>query len=170
MITVIIGVLLATIFMVLLSKLMAAEDMGLTIPSNNIFMGGGDPIIIYLTASEGITPGDNVVAASASTVEMCDANDDEYMGTADKNDNATLDGNNPMTHDFATGEVVPIITGNCHVRKIADTGNVSKGFIVRIGGADGVECDNILTVANKYVIGRALTSATSGNAFACHQF
>ena len=154
------------------ARLMAAEDMGITIPSAAIYMGGGNPTIIHLTASEAITPGDNVVnvSGSASTVEMCDAGDDEYIGTADLNANAALDNNNPLTHDFATGEVVPVIVGNCHVRKIADTAGVNKGNIVRIGAADGVECQDISTAANKYTIGRALTSATSGNAFACHQF
>ena len=168
----IIGALFAIIAILVMVKarMMAAKDTGITIPSNVIYMGGGDPGLVFLTASEGIGAGDNVVAASASTVELCDANDDEYLGTADKNDNAVLDNNNPMTHDFATGEVVGIITGNCHVRKIADAGNVNKGFIQRIGTGDGVECVDISTAANKYTIGRALTSATSGNAFACHQF
>ena len=170
MIETIIGMALAAALLIILSQRLAAEDMGIVVPSNCIFMGGGDPGIVYLTASEGITPGDNVVEASASTVEMVDAGDDEYMGTADKNDNAVLDGNNPLTHDFATGEVVPVITGNCHVRKIADTAGVNKGNIVRIGAADGVECQDIGTGANKLTIGRALTSATTGNAFVCHQF
>ena len=168
----IIGALFAiiAILVTVKARMMAAVNTGITVPSNVVYMGGGDPGYIYLTASEGIGAGDNVVAASASTVELCDANDDEYLGTADKYDDAVLDGNNPMTHDAATGEVVRIITGNCHVRKIADAGNVNKGFIQRIGTGDGVECVDIGTAANKFTIGRALASATSGNAFPMHQF
>jgi len=161
---------LVAVLVLALSKLMAAVNTGITVPSNVVYMGGGDPGYIYLTASEAIGAGDNVVAASASTVEKCDAGDDEYLGTADKYDDAVLDGNKPMTHDAASGEVVRIITGNCHVRKIADAGNVNKGFIQRIGTGDGVECVDIGTAANKYTIGRALASATSGNAFPMHQF
>ena len=171
MIPIIIGMAAFALLLIVTARL-AAQDTGIVVPTTTIYMGGGDPLIIHLTASEAITPGDNVVTVSgtANRVEMCDAGDDEYTGTADVNSLAELDNNNHMTHDFASGEVVPVITGNCHVRKIADTAGVTKGYIVRIGAADGVECQDISTAANKFTIGRALTSATTGNAFVCHQF
>ena len=163
---------LAVLFVVL-SRAMA-EDTGITITSNAIQMGGGDPQVIYLTAAEGITPGDNVnyvAGASSVTVEVLDAGDDACIGTADLNDEAVLTGDEtPVTHDWATGEMLPIITGNCHVRKIADTAGVNKGNMVRPGSTDGAECQDIGTGANKFVYGRALTSGSDGNPFCCHQF
>jgi len=166
------GIVLAIIAALLLvqAQAMAAQDMGISIPSNKVLMWG-DPQMIYLTASAAITPGDNVLGNGSTTVAVCANNGTAYLGTADTDDLAVLTGDETsMTHDYASGERVGIITGNCVVRKIADTAGVNRGCIVRVGVADGAECQDISTGANKYTIGRALTSATSGNAFACHQF
>lgn len=171
-----IALIMAAVAMVLIiiASRMDAENTGITITSNAVQMGGGDPQVIYLTAAEGITPGDNVnyvAGADSVTVEVLDANDDACIGTADINDQAVLTGDEtPVTHDWATGEVVPVITGNCHVRKIADGAGVNKGNMIRPGSTDGAECQDIGTGANKFVYGRALTSATSGNPFCAHQF
>ena len=152
------------------AKLMAAEDTGVTVPTNDIYAGGGDPAYVYLVAYEAITPGDNVAPAGTQQCYQSDTGASPvYMGTADKNDNAVLDGNNPMTHDYAANEVVAIITGHCHVRKIADTNGSTAGKVQRIGAADGAECENNASTM-KYSIGRALTTATSGNAFLLNQW
>ena len=154
------------------SRLMAAEDTGVTVPDNCILVGGQHPAYIYMVAEGAITPGDNVEPGSvaASEVKACDASAEEFTGTADKNDDAVLDGNDPMTHDFATGEVVPVITGPCLVRKIAE-GVVANGKIVRPGTTAGTACLADATSTAKYTIGRCVSwSVTDGNAFVMRQF
>ena len=161
------GIVLAIIAVLVLSKAraMAAQNTGLTIDTNCVYQGGGNPEYVYLVAYEAITPGDNVAPSGTQQCYQSDTGASPvYMGTVDKNDKAVLDDNNPMTHDFAAGEVVAVITGHCHVRKIADTNGTTAGKVQRIGAADGAECeDNASTM--KYSIGRALTTATTGNAF-----
>jgi len=140
------------------AKLMAAEDTGVTVPTNCIYAGGADPEYIYLVADAAITPGDNVEpGAAASGVKACDASAEEFIGTADKNDNAVLDGNDPMTHDWAAGEVVPVITGACLVRKISE-GGVASGKIVRPGTTAGTSCLVDATSTAKYTIGRSVSA------------
>ena len=89
---------------------MAAEDTGLTVPSEKIYIGGGDPAIIYLTAYEAITPGDNVAPAGTQQVYQSDTGSSPvFMGTADLNDKAVLTGDEtPVTHDYEAGEVVEV--------------------------------------------------------------
>ena len=154
------------------SRMMAAEDCGITVPTNAVYCGGGDPAYIYMVAEGAITPGDNVEPGSvaASEVKACDASAEEFTGTADKNDNAVLDGNNPMTHDFATGEVIPVITGPCFVRKIAE-GGVGNGKIVRPGTTAGTACLVDATSTAKYVIGRCISyDAGDGEPFVMRQW
>ena len=165
-------IIVAAIALVLfgLQHMMAAENTGLTVDSTAVYQGGGDPAYIYLVAYEAITPGDNVAPAGTQQCYQSDIGASPvYMGTADKNDNAVLDNNNPMTHDFAEGEVVPVITGHCHVRKIADTNGSTAGKVQRIGAADGAEVENNASTM-KYSVGRALTTATSGNALIMNQW
>jgi hypothetical protein len=154
------------------SRLMAAQNTGITVPSTTIYCGGGDPLYIYLTAENALTPGDNVYGKTSDNTRCnpCAANSFMYLGTADLNDDAVLDGNNPISHDFASGELVPIITGSCMVRKIADASNVTGGEVQEIGQSDGAECQDINARGAKYAIGRALTAATSGNAFVMRQW
>ena len=168
----IIGTLLAVVavLVMVVARSMAAVDMGITVNTNNIYHGGGDPAMVYLTAGEAITPGDNCQPSGTQLVYMSDTGaSPSYIGTADKNDNAALDDNNAMTHDFASGEIVGIITGHCHVRKIADTNGATAGKVQRVGATDAAEVeDNASTM--KYSVGRALTTATSGNAFILNQW
>ena len=170
MIEMIIGVALVAAMLIILSQRMAAENTGLTVDSTAIYQGGGDPAYVYLVAYEAITPGDNVAVTGGSQCYQSDTGASPcFIGTADKNDNAVLDSNNPMTHDFAATEVVPIITGHCHVRKIADTNGATAGKVQRIGATDGAEVENNASTM-KYSVGRALTTATSGNAFILNQW
>lgn len=158
--------------LIALSRIMAAQNTGIAVPSTCIYMGGGDPAYVHLTAEAAITPGDNVFGKVADNT-LCNpsaAASFTCFGTADKNDDAVLDGNDPMTHDFAIGEVVPIITGNCQVRKVADATGVTGGEVQRIGSSDGAECEDANAIGAKYTIGRALTAATSGNAFVMKQW
>ena len=150
---------------------MAAEDTGLTVPSEKIYAGGGDPQVIYLTAYEAITPGDNVAPAGTQQVYQSDTGSSPvYMGTADLNDLAVLTGDEtPVTHDWAAGEVVPVITGHCHVRKIAGSSNATAGKVQRIGAADGAQVEDNASTA-KYSVGRALTTGTSGNPILMNQW
>ena len=158
---------------IILAKLMAmaAEDTGLTVPDDKIHAGGGDPAIIHLTAYEGITPGDNVAPAGTQQVYQSDTGSSPvYMGTADLNDKAVLTGDETaLTHDWAAGEVVPVITGHCHVRKIAGSSNATAGKVQRIGAADGAQVEDNASTA-KYSVGRALTGDTSGNPILMNQW
>ena len=167
MIPIIIGI--AALLLIVMAKL-AAQDTGLVVSSTKIYLGGGDPAYIYLTAYEAITPGDNIQPAGTQQCAQSDTGaSPSFMGTADLNDQAVLDDNNPLTHDFASGEVVPIITGHCHVRKMADTNGTTAGKVQRIGAADGAECENNASTM-KYSIGRAMTTAASGSAFILNQW
>ena len=75
-----------------------------------------------------------------------------------------------MTHDFATGEVVAVITGPCFVRKIAE-GVVANGKIVRPGTTAGTACLADATSTAKYTIGRCVSwSVTDGNPFVMRQW
>jgi len=169
----IIGTLLAVvaILVMLKARMMAAVNMGITVNTNNIYHGGGDPAMVYLTAGEAITPGDNIQPAGGTygCYQSDTGASPSFIGTADKNEHATLDDNNVMTHDYASGEIVGIITGHCHVRKIADTNGATAGKVQRIGATDAAECeDNASTM--KYSTGRALTTAASGSAFILNQW
>ena len=166
---IIIGVAALAILLIIMAKL-AAQDTGVVIPTASIFGGGQDPAYIYLTASAAVTPGDNVEPVSTTRVKPCDASAEEFIGTADKNDDAVLDGNNSMTHDFAIGELVPVITGAVHVRKIAE-GVIGVGKIVRPGTTAGTACLADATSTAKYTIGRNISEAvTDGNAFIMRQW
>jgi len=170
MIPIILAIAAFTLVLIGLQHMMAAENTGLTVDSTAIYQGGGDPGYIYLVAGEAITPGDNVQPAGTQQVYVSDTGaSPSYIGTADKNDNAVLDNNNPMTHAFASGEVVPVITGHCHVRKIADTNGATAGKVQRVGATDAGEVENNASTM-KYSVGRALTTATSGNAFILNQW
>jgi hypothetical protein len=166
-----IAIAVLAIIMLAMSRVMA-EDLGIVVPDNKVYLGGGDPAYIYLTASVAVTPCDNVAPSSTSSVtrcKPCTAGSEAYLGTADLNDLAVLDDNTQMTHDWAIGEVVPIITGHCHVRKVADTNGVTTGMMVRIGSGDGAECENISTATARFGIGRAMTTGATTVAFAMNQ-
>jgi len=162
---------IAALLLIATSKLMSAQNTEVVLPDNAIYLGGGDPGIIMLTASEAITAGDNVVSsANGKTIAKCAAGGTTYTGTADLNQNAALDNNVPASHDFANGEIVPVITGNCIVRKVADTAGVKRGQVCKIGAADGAECGDLGSAATKYMIGRARTTAASTVAFPMRQY
>jgi len=167
-----IGITLAVLAVILIAaaKLMAAQDTGVTLDTNVVYQGCGDPEIVVMTAYEGMTPGDNVAMTGTNRVYKCTAALKDYFGTVDKHNRALLDDNDPMTHDIATGELVDVITGHCLVLKVADTNGVTAGKVVKIGTGDGVECEDIGTSTVERAIGRAWHTATSGNQFPMMQW
>ena len=170
---IILATMALAVIMFLMSRLMAAQNTGYVVPTNAIYMGGGDRGTILYTASEAISPGDNVVSsADGYTVAKCGAGGTTYTGTADlnKSNDSGGAGGNAVTTDFADGDTVPVITGNCVVKKVADTAGVLRGQVVKIGAADGAEVGDMGSAATKYMIGRARMTATSGNTFPMRQY
>lgn len=154
--------LVLAIIMLAQARAMAAQNTGVVVPTNAILVGG-DPHVIYLTASAAITPGDNVEPVSTTRVKACDNSAEEFCGTADLNkENATGEaGGYAATTDFAAGDKVPVITGACMVRKVAE-GTVSVGKVLRPGTTAGTSVLVDTTSTAKYAIGRALHSTTDG--------
>lgn len=154
MIPIAIGVAAVALLLIILSR-MDAENTGPVTPDNVVICGGGDPAIIHLTADAAITPGDNVEpGGSAARVKACDNSAEEFIGTADVNSKGgELAGTEPISTDYAQGDVVAVITGDATVRKIAE-GGISSGKIVRPGTTAGTSCLADATSTAKYIIGR----------------
>jgi hypothetical protein len=168
MITFAIGAAIMALLMLLLSWVMA-EDTGVVISDTKVYHGGGDPAIIHLQATAAITPGDNVEPVSTYGVKTCDNSAEEFIGTADTNDKGgALAGSEPISTNYASGDVVPVITGACHVRKIAE-GTIHAGYAVRPGTSDGGACLE-QTTTHRYTIGRSLTYNTDGGAILVKQY
>jgi hypothetical protein len=173
MITIALIIAAIAMLMVIGSRHMA-ENTGIVVPDNCIYCGGGDPAYIYLTANGAITPGDNVKGhpdTSNKLCVVCGANEFFYIGTADLNDEAVLTGDETaMTHDWAQYEVVPIITGNCHVRKIIDTNGATAGEVARVGSITGTDVEDANAAGSKYCIGRFLEGGTDGESVLMKQW
>ena len=168
---IILGIMALAIVLLIMQKLMAAQNTGIVVPDNAIYAGGGDPDIILMTATAAITPGDNVEPVSASTIKACDASAEEFLGTADlnkSNDSGGAGGNDVKT-DFADGDVVPVITGACQVVKVAE-GTVGVGKKLRPGTTAGTSVLTDTTSNGKYFIGRNLSGdTTDGNTLVMQQ-
>ena len=156
MFTIAIGVAIVALLMLMMSRSMA-EDTGQTVSSTKVYHGGGDSGIVHLLATAAITPGDNVEPVGDYGIKTCDAGAEEYIGTADTNDKGgELAGTEPISTDYANGDVVPVITGPCIVRKITE-GVVANGKILRPGTTDGGEVMADTTSTAKYTIGRSIS-------------
>ena len=134
---------------------------GFVVPDNTVRAGGN-----YLThqfVADGAFSPTNLVKFDTTDelIIVCGVDDEECIGVAGQNHQAIADGEDPMTHAFADGEVAPVHMDG-YLVIIADTGNLTRGLFGVSGAADGAEVEDTGAVTwEPTIVGRAMISAAS---------
>ena len=134
---------------------------GFIVPANAV-RAGGNYLSKQLVADAAISP-TNLVKydTSGELVIVCPADDEYCIGVAGQNHQAIADGEDPMTHAFADGELVPVHMDG-YLVVVADAAAMTRGLLARTGAADGAECQDSGHVTwEPMVIGRNMTTAAS---------
>jgi len=134
---------------------------GFVVPANAV-RAGGNYLSAQLVADAALSPTNCVMFdTSDELIIVCPAASELCIGIAGQNYQAIADGEDPMTHAFADGELVNVhMDGYLHV--VADAAAMTRGLLQMVGAADGAEVQDSGHVTwEPSIIGRAMRSAAT---------